>query len=242
MTKQPKPEQSTAIALPNAVTEASVRYSESTLLRSLITAIPFVGGSIDVLLSGHGAKFQQQRLESFLIELECEMQKVAPQNWLGSLDESEELFDLFVLALESVTRSRSTQKRRHFATLLRLASTYRTWDEADQAAKLLADLSDLHIRILAFAAGASPVGGVWKGLRVFSLENQLRRQQDEPLHLPNAMPEIPPPLLHQACADLVGRGLLRDAGVGRFDVTAMQFFRVTDFAEWFLRWIRAETP
>lgn len=45
------------------------RYSQSPVFRALVTAIPYIGGSIDALFGQWGAEIAQRRLSTFLEEL-----------------------------------------------------------------------------------------------------------------------------------------------------------------------------
>ena len=58
------------------IEKASSGYLEQTTLRAAVQAIPFVGGSLDTLISGKGAKIQRERLEIFLAEFSNRLETV----------------------------------------------------------------------------------------------------------------------------------------------------------------------
>lgn len=62
--------------LKEGLMKASEKYSELTAIRAGINAIPFVGGSIDVLISGEAQKIAQRRIEDLISSLSTQLQQV----------------------------------------------------------------------------------------------------------------------------------------------------------------------
>ena len=100
--------------LKNTLLKASETYDDEIVLRAAIKAIPQIGGPLDMLLSGAGAKMKRQRLAHFVSELSERLKTVeaAPP-----LDE-DSLYDLVMYAIEQSVRTRKKAKRDLFATVL----------------------------------------------------------------------------------------------------------------------------
>ena len=62
--------------LKNALLKASETYDDEIMLRAAIKAIPQIGGPLDTLLSGAGAKVKRQRLAHFVSELSDRLEKL----------------------------------------------------------------------------------------------------------------------------------------------------------------------
>jgi len=52
------------------ITKASAAYNDKFLLRAKVQLIPGIGGALDTLLSGLGGKYQFDRIEHFLGQLD----------------------------------------------------------------------------------------------------------------------------------------------------------------------------
>lgn len=125
----------------NPVARATVWYANQTVVQALVEAVPFVGGSLNALLAGAGAKRKEKRVLHFIDELRRELERVkkAP----ASLDR-DELSDFLIDTTERVAHSRSAEKRARFARLVAgQLGEPRDWDEAEMSARLLDDLSDV---------------------------------------------------------------------------------------------------
>jgi hypothetical protein len=220
----------------NALVKASLWYANQTLVQALVEAVPMVGGSFNTLLAGAGIKRKEQRVLHFISELRHELEHVkeAP----AGLDR-DELTDFLIDTTERVSRSRSADKRVRFARLVSGQILQpRDWDEAEMSARLLDDLTDLHIKILAAAVNASMCDAPFDGLRVVALSDwpQDSKAERKPLLLPQLL-TVAQDTVRMACAELLSRGLLHDEGIGRWDGKAMEVFVATPLAVNFLQWI-----
>jgi hypothetical protein len=197
-----------------ALTKLSADYNSNWPLRSLIQGIPYVGGSLDILLSGAGANYQYQRLEDFVRSLQDRLTRIDHLLTIEEVQPTEPLYDYIMHVFDSVRRTRSSEKRTRFAYLVaRQIAQQSPWDEAEAAASLLDVLSDLQIQILIQAKRIQPGSAIGS----FSL-------RDHPF-IPNAPPNLqpffpnsPPPAVRAACSELTARGLLYDEGIGRMDI------------------------
>lgn len=94
------------------------KYSEQTLIRSAIAAIPYVGGALDILMT---SKIQNKTLERFQYFVDNLKEQI------GGLDkakidsaflESDEFYDLFLQTSNLVTKTRLEEKIRAYSRIL----------------------------------------------------------------------------------------------------------------------------
>lgn len=225
-------------------TQVSAKYADAFPLRAAIQGIPFVGGSVDTLMAGLGAKWQYRRLEDFLQKLHDRLGRLEKLDDLKVIEPSEPLYDFVMRVFDQVIRSRSEAKRVRFAAIVaNQIQDPREWDEAEAAARLLGELSDFHIDVLAKTIAVPPTGGVFGDLRVVRLPGRVRSGETI-TNTPDLqeLTNLPLSSLRLVCSELVARGLLHDEGIGRMDVGGMEYFIATQLAKDFLRWIGAVEP
>ncbi|NQV69270.1 MAG: hypothetical protein HQ498_04510 [Pseudohongiella sp.] len=216
----------------DVIENASIRYLERTKLRASVQAIPYVGGSLDTLLSGSGTKIQSQRLEHFLKELSDRLQKLecAP-----SIDETL-LFDFAIEAMEKSVRTKESKKRELFASIManQIADPSLT-EFSEMALRIVSELDTIHFKILAVAQSAPVCGEPFDGLRLVTvIPYNLDSDGDgvTPEALINKLKEYPEEAIRYAVAELISKGLLRDEGIGRFDATSMEYLVSTSTYDW----------
>jgi len=226
----------------SGITKASSAYCDKFPLRAAIQAIPVLGGSLDTLLAGLGAKYQYERLEHFIIDLSRRLEMAKICNQLV-IEPGEPLFDFTVQVFDAVIKSRSEEKQKLFATLFthQVLNNY-NWDEAGTAARLLNELTPMHVQLLSLAMNVKPCPSPFDGLRVFKISEESNISEDNftatPIpNLSKDLPAISPSALKMICSELIARGLLHDEGIGRWSTGNMQYFISTDMAQWFLNWI-----
>ncbi|MFN7730089.1 MAG: hypothetical protein ACK5P7_13100 [Bdellovibrio sp.] len=231
--------------LPTKLEKLSSQYGDLTVIRAILQAIPYIGGPLDVLLSNGGQKWKMSRAEHFLTTLDEQMKRLSTAPKLKDIATSEELFDLVHYSLEQVTKTRSSEKRARFASIVRrqIECSFE-WRESESAAHLLAALSDADVEVLTSIALAPPCGKPFEGLAVAELElenpvdDKIPRDTFKPLILTETFPKMSRMAIRLCCSDLIARGLLKDEGIGRYGGVAMRFFVATEGAYWFLDWIR----
>ena len=213
------------------------KYSEQYIVRSAIQAIPSVGGTIDTLIAGRASQIQLERIEDFVKVLADRMAGVERV----AADLNDEAFaDLVLGTFEKVTRTRSHEKRIRFAEIIaNQVARPASWEDPEDAVRLVSDLEDIHIEVLNTAVTARECTGSFSGLRVVSLKDRSAdgSTEYEPIFLPDVFRQSGAAKLRMACAELVGKGLLRDEGLGRWDTKAMEFFAPTELADWLIEWI-----
>ncbi len=224
------------------VIKASAAYYDKFPLRSAIQGIPGLGGALDTMLAGLGAKYQYKRLEDFIINLNKRLEHVEER---VNIEPSEPLFDLMMHTFDQVRRTRSEEKRKQFANLIANQVTRQCdWNDAETACRLLGDLTELHIETLSTFVhakindiknnGELTISDKWSDRKVFD-KNKSRRKRVSDIR-PHLLSLTNSAIL-MICSELVSKGLLYDAGVGRMDVSAMEIFVATDFAQWLMDWI-----
>jgi hypothetical protein len=99
--------------------KASVSYTNNTILRVLVNAIPYIGSSMDIIFASKGSKIIQERIEVLLRNLETEMgfieEKMVDYEYLRS----EEFFDFLTKVIEASAKTRDRAKIHLYAKMLR---------------------------------------------------------------------------------------------------------------------------
>jgi len=101
-----------------AVAAASECYGDNTALRAAITAIPYIGGGLDLVLAAEGQRAFKERIEKLMSEIHFRMEVVEKgginKDYLGS----EEFIDLVMKALDATIKTRDEGKIRWYARIL----------------------------------------------------------------------------------------------------------------------------
>lgn len=220
-----------------AISNLQQQYADIVLLRASVQAIPYVGGPLDTLLAGRAGQIHLKRVEKFTHDLANRLATVEA----AAVNFNDEAFaDLMLRAFEAVARTRSDQKRSRFAEIIANQIAKSTpWEEPENAVRLLSDLEEIHIEIIAAALNAPISEGSFAKLRVISLAARPidSEKQNSPVSLLTSFPSYGIAALRMACAELVAKGLLHDEGIGRLGVGSMMYFAPTDLAEWFSGWV-----
>lgn len=224
--------------LQNQLVRASHEYSNRTVLRAAIQAIPYIGGPLDVMFAGPVQTWREQRILGFLAELNARVSAVEAQEFTPT----PELSEYFITVVEHVARARTQEKRSYFAKLVvNQVRRNRSWDEAESATRLVSELSERDLEVLLVAVTTHPCSGPYDGLRVISLDERWPGDQPlQPLVLRERFPDWPLHALRLSVSGLTARGLLRDEGAGAFDTKAMTYLIVTDLGEWLVEWLDSE--
>jgi len=124
-------------------------YSNNTVLGAIVNAIPYIGGSLDKLISARGHKIAQERIKSLLEQLQTDMGTVKENTIDRTFLESEEWFDLVVKALESAARTRDSDKITLYSRILRnsvIQSNRKTYSPEDYLT-ILAELTPREVEL-----------------------------------------------------------------------------------------------
>jgi len=132
--------------------EASEAYERNMALRALVSAIPGIGSSLDIVLTSGGAR-SEERIRNLIDALKEDMQERMETVADSTLDkeylESDEFFDLVMRALDATIRTRDGEKRRLYARIL-TESTIRSKREGhspEEYLDLIADLTPRELRV-----------------------------------------------------------------------------------------------
>lgn len=131
--------------LDKLLTNASREYSKRTSIRALVPLIPYVGSSIDVLLGSKAQKFAEERKERLYTELKAEIEKLDEPKIDKEYLQSEEWFDILLQAIDKTVRTRSKEKIKLFAKVLKGALLFSGLDKGSRAEEYLNVLSELTI-------------------------------------------------------------------------------------------------
>lgn len=229
-------------AVKASIDRAVERYASADTLRVAVQLVPVIGGAIDTILSGRGTRLQLARLERFIAQLHIRLLQVEASNISV---ESDDFVDFMITCLEKASRARTPEKSQRFAEIVATqVAEARPWDEADMAARLLADLEDIHMSVLSAALAAPEGMNAFAGLGIVALKSHPEETLLDGLSAPllNELGDQYSLIsLRLACSELVARGLLHDEGVGRWDSVAMTYFVATDLATWLANWTDSTT-
>jgi HPt (histidine-containing phosphotransfer) domain-containing protein len=216
----------------NTTTRASLIYEKSLTTRSLILALPYVGSSIDLILSTKGQQFIQKRIDTFLEEISRRLDTL--ESFSIEEKNEEEVFYLLQTVLEKVERTKSELKIERFATLVgNCLIEEKNWDETEVAVKLISDLTDVHMQIIIKMNNLRLSNSEYfKGLKIIQvidndIINDIPSLSSELKYLSNAA-------LKMYCSELISRGLLYDEGLGRSGGIPLNLLVPTELAEWLL--------
>ena len=137
--------------LKETITRASIVYEEQTLFRAAINAIPYVGGTIDVLFSSIGQKFSAKRIEFFIDELKNEISHLQETTINKDYLEKEEGFDLILKAFNASARTRQKEKLILYARIIKNSLTNGREFEEDEPETFLKIVEELSVKELRVA-------------------------------------------------------------------------------------------
>ncbi len=132
--------------LKETLQRASEVYGDQIIIRAGINAIPFVGGSIDILLSALGQNFVIKRIEHFIAELNSQIALLDSNKINHDFLKSEEGFDLIVKSFNSASRTRQREKINLYAKILKNALTEGKEYEEEEPEMFLKIIEELSIR------------------------------------------------------------------------------------------------
>lgn len=102
----------------NKMTALSKRYADNTILRSVVSMLPSVGGGLDIILSAKWNSFHERRVEHLLILLSNDLESLenkVNEEYLSS----EEFYDIIFQILSESLKTRLDQKREIYSKIIR---------------------------------------------------------------------------------------------------------------------------
>lgn len=137
--------------LRNRLIQVSKVYGDQAFLRAGINVIPFVGGSIDILLSSSGQKFVIRRIENFINELDKQVRLLGEDKINKEFLSTEQGFDIIIKAFGSASRTRQTQKLNLYARIVRSSLSWGIEFEEDEPEIYLRIVEELSVKELRVA-------------------------------------------------------------------------------------------
>ena len=133
----------------NKLVKASEVYTQNVVLRALVNAIPYIGGSLDVLFASKGQQIVQERIMELLEDLKAEMSLLQGETVDKKYLESEEWFDLILRGIEAATKTRNREKIHLYAKVLKGAVTVQNREEfsPEEYLVILAELTPKEIEV-----------------------------------------------------------------------------------------------
>jgi hypothetical protein len=133
------------------IIQASKVYGDQTVIRALINAIPYIGSSIDILLSSSGQSFISKRIEKFIEELNRQVLQLSDDKINKDFLNTEEGFDLIVKAFSSASRTRQHEKLKLYSKIVKGALTEGKEFEEDDPEIYLRIIEELTVKELRVA-------------------------------------------------------------------------------------------
>lgn len=104
-----------------SIQDISKCYESNIIARAIVNAIPYIGGSVDVLLTHKWAQIQQQRVDDLLEKISAELADLSDTAITKSTLESEEFYDFIYQIANRAIESRCGEKRTAFARIIKSA-------------------------------------------------------------------------------------------------------------------------
>lgn len=141
--------------LPAKIDRAFVRVSEFYAdelvpLRATISAVPIIGGGMDMILASEGQKAAKRRLNVLLRETHERMEQLEKETIDKEFLKSEEFIDLVLKAFESAIKTRDDEKIRLYARVLTESTVQDKREKGyfpEEYLNLLADLSPKQLKV-----------------------------------------------------------------------------------------------
>ena len=176
------------------------KYTDMAVLRASVVAIPFVGSSIDALISGRAAKIANERLQATLSELRFRLEAIDERKLDVGFFETEKGADLFRQCLEVAVRTRTRERHRALAAVLvdGMRVDFQASAEPELLLSVISEISDEEIIVLHAAFDLVPYDPT---MMVVGWADALERKVP-----PGLRPRLP-----FLVARLEGKGLLGDS-------------------------------
>ncbi len=130
------------------LSKAKEEYARKTGWRALVNLIPYIGSSLDVLLTAKAQEVTQQRIESLVSEVSNQLKLIEESKVDKSFLDSDEWYDLVFRTFEKAIRTRSTEKIQLYSKILvgTLISPENR-EHSEGFLDILADLSETEVKL-----------------------------------------------------------------------------------------------
>ena len=125
-------------------------YSNNSFYRAGVSAIPCIGGALDILLSSGIQKKSQERFQVFLNDLESQLKNIDESKLNYSYLESEEFYDLFLQTSNLVVRTRLKEKIKAYSNILTMSLILKFENnlKAEDILNIIEGLTENDIRLI----------------------------------------------------------------------------------------------
>lgn len=96
-------------------------YEDNAIARVIVNAIPYIGGSVDVLLTQRWSRIRQQRIDDLLEKISVELSEIKETAVTKETLESEEFYDLVFQIASNAISSRCGETRVGYARVIKTA-------------------------------------------------------------------------------------------------------------------------
>lgn len=203
----------------NKLVQISKGYADQTVIRTLITGIPYVGGSLDLLLSLSGQNFVIRRIEKLISELNEQIGQLNESKINHDFLEKEEGFDLMIKAFNSASRTRQNEKLKLYAKIIKGALTEGKEYQQDEPELYLQIIEELSVKELRVAKCLYELKeGKNKNLNIYS-----ESMNNDALLLSRKYPEFDKDELVSIFVRLERTGLIKEQVGNYFDYDGGQY-------------------
>lgn len=95
------------------------KYEDNTVLRVIISLIPYVGGSLDIALINRWSQIKQRRIEDLLAAIGTDLKGIQESSIKKDYLESEEFYDLVYQIVNNALSNRCPETRKAYAKVVR---------------------------------------------------------------------------------------------------------------------------
>lgn len=126
-------------------------YHEHTAIRAVISAIPYIGGPLDIILSSKGQKIINERIEKFTKSLSEQVKELEESIVNKDFLDSEEWFDLIIKAYSAASKTRQDEKLHLYAKIIKESILINKEFEEEEPELYLKIIEELSVKELKIA-------------------------------------------------------------------------------------------
>ena len=123
------------------------KYNENKIFRAIINAVPYIGGSLDTLMTSDIQKKSMERFENFINLFSKEISEIKQDKLDYNFLKSEEFYDLYIQTLNLVIKTRLREKIRAYSKILASSLITETQNEInpEDIVNIIGNLTETHI-------------------------------------------------------------------------------------------------
>ncbi len=208
----------------------SKSYCRNIDFRTMIKAIPAIGGYLDNLFAYKGSKIIQERTDTFFMEIADSLKRLEVEKIDKDFLDNEDAFYLFQKIYENIIRSNEKRKIRYFRNIFinSIQKEKSSYYFKERFINMVSDLSVLHVEIIKLYIDNEKLFGKEDlAANSFTLKNI-----SEKLSISETQVEA-------FCNDLLRYNLLYDYRIGTYDYERGHF-RITSNAADFIDFVISE--